>query len=162
MTRALLTGSFDPVTVGHLDLIARGSEMYEHLTVGMFLNPDKTYFFSPKERVALLKAACAFANVDVVVSEGYVADLAREGGYTAILRGIRSDADLAYEAPMAEYNFLHSGVETVMLDTDPALAHISSSLVRNTIREGGDWTSLVPPACVALIDTFLKEKKKFS
>lgn len=152
MRKALLTGSFDPPTVGHLDLIRRAARTFDTVTVCVFRNPDKTGCFTPEERVELLRAAVRdLPNVTVDASDGLVADYARAGGFSAIVRGVRNPADRAYEADMASWNRAHSGVPTVLLDADPALSAISSTDVRARLASGADLTGLVPAACLPLI-----------
>jgi pantetheine-phosphate adenylyltransferase len=159
MTRALITGSFDPPTLGHYDLVVRAAKAYDFVTVGMFLNPEKEYLFTYEERLALLKEAYRdIPNVDVIGSTGYVCDLAREGGYTAILRGVRNESDAAYERQMAEYNLAHSGVPTVLLPTDPALSHLSSSLVREKLKKGEDISSCIPAQALPLLLSLWEKK----
>ena len=161
MSRALITGSFDPPTIGHYDLVARAAKEYDQVTVGMFINPEKTYLFTHEERLALLKAAYRdFENVEVVASFGYVCDMAREGGYTAILRGVRNESDAEYENKMAEYNLAHSGVPTILLPTDPTLAAISSSLVRDTLKRGGDPAPYTPPQALPLLLSLWEKKQQ--
>ena len=147
MRKALVTGSFDPPTYGHLDVIEEASRTYDRVTVGIFINPEKAYRYTVEERSEMLRAMCAhLPNVGVTASEGYVADMAREGGFDAIVRGVRNPDDLAYETQMADYNLTHSGVPTVFLTPDPAHTHISSSLVREGLAAGSDLSDLVPPA----------------
>lgn len=152
MRKALITGSFDPPTLGHLDVIEQACRTYDGVTVGVFINPEKTYRYPTDARVEMLRRMCAhLPTVSVIASDGYVADTAREGGFAAIVRGVRDPADLAYEAKMADYNLAHSGVPTVFLPPDPAHAQISSSLVRERLAAGKDVSDLVPPAVCALL-----------
>ena len=114
MRRALIPGSFDPVTLGHLNIICRAAGNYDEVVVGIFENPEKHYLFTLEQRAALLRTATQnHANVRVVACDGYTADYAKEGGFAAIVRGYRSDSDLTYEQKMAQYNSGRGGVHTL-------------------------------------------------
>ena len=145
MSKVMITGSFDPVTVGPEDVIRRAARCFDDLRVTVFLNPEKPGMFSPDLRVSLLKQVCAeFPNVTVDFDDGMVADYVKREGIGLILRAVRDERDLAYEMKMADYNRERSGVETLLLAASPALSSVSSSEVRRRIASGEDYTSLIP------------------
>lgn len=145
MSKVLITGSFDPVTVGHEDIIRRAALCFDEVRVTVFLNPEKPGMFSPALRVSLLERVCAaYPNVTVDFDGGMVADYVKREGISLILRAVRSEEDLAYEMKMADYNRDRSGVETLLLAASPALASVSSSEVRRRIADGEDYASLLP------------------
>ena len=145
MTLVMLTGSFDPVTVGHEDIIRRASAMFDAVRVTVFLNPEKPGMFSSEERVRFLHAVCAkYPNVSVDFDGGMVVDYVKREGISLLLRSLRGASDLDYEMKMAEFNRAHGGVETVFLSGDPTLAAISSSEVRRRITENEDPSMLLP------------------
>lgn len=148
MRRALLPGSFDPVTLGHLDIICRAAVNYDEVIVGIFENPEKQYLFSTEQRRELLELATQnLPHVHVTVCSGYTADYARDGGFAAIIRGYRSERDLDYEQKMAQYNSERGGVHTLLLETPRELAGVSSTLVRERLAQGESISGLVPEAC---------------
>ncbi len=143
-------GSFDPVTVGHLDVVERAVSLADRVVVAVVHNPAKAGLFAPQERAELVGLAlagtrAAAAQVDVV-GGGLLVDYCRRIGATAVVKGLRSGTDLAYELPMALMNRHLSGLETVFLPGAPQHAHVSSSLVKEVARHGGDVSDLVPPA----------------
>lgn len=141
----ILPGSYDPVTLGHLDVIRRAAERYDKVYVVIFVNPNKTYHFSLDDRLRMLMIACEeFDNVLVSESAGLVIDYMREHDVDLIIKGYRDDRDLAYEKEQAEWNYLHSGYETELWLSDESLAHISSTLVRERLKSGGELCDLVP------------------
>lgn len=143
--RALFTGSFDPVTKGHEDVIRRACALYDKLYVVVFINPEKKGFFPIEKRVELLKKVCEkFPSVTVDASNGYVADYVKEKEIDVIVRGIRGDADRAYEEEMAKYNFDRSGVSTVFLSAKDELKSFSSRLVRDTLLKDEDAKAILP------------------
>ena len=159
MKRELIPGTFDPITLGHMDLIRRAAVVYDEVTVGIFVNPDKTCFFSQKEREELIRLATMnIPHIRVITSDGYTADYAREGEYAAIIRGYRNDSDLAYETQMAAYNRERGGVNTILLETPAALATVSSSAVRKRLAAGEDISDLVPPEIREAITRFMRER----
>ncbi len=162
MPKLLFAGTFDPPTIGHLDLIRRAREV-GHVTVGVFVNPEKECLFSPEERAAMLRAAtAAMEGVDVIVDRGYTADYAKAGGYTHLVRGYRNEEDLAYEQKMAAYNLARGGIETLLLPTDPALAEVSSTRVRAalTANDTEALACLVPAACLAYMERLNEAHKQ--
>ena len=148
---AVVPGSFDPVTLGHLDVIARAAGLFDELHVLVVHNPSKVALLPIAERVSLLEESIRDANIDgkIVVaswSVGLLVDYATDVGATALVKGIRSQVDVAYETPMAIVNRHLAGVETVFMLPDPAHAHVSSSLVRQVSSLGGDVSPYVPGA----------------
>ena len=142
---ALVTGSFDPVTKGHEDVIRRAAEEYSEVYAVVFASHEKKGFFPMEYRHALLSKVCKkFPNVKTDFSTGYVADYAKKIGADAIVRGVRDEKDAAYETPMADYNFEHSGVKTVFYTAKESLKSISSRRVRALLTEGGDPLELLP------------------
>jgi len=155
---AVVPGSFDPVTLGHLDVIDRAAGMFDELHVLVVHNPGKTALLPVAQRVSLIERAVADAGIggDVRVtswSVGLLVDYCTEVGASVLVKGIRSQVDVAYETPMAIVNRNLAGVETVFLLPDPAHAHVSSSLVRQVASLGGDVAPYVPPAVAELLAT---------
>jgi len=142
---ALCPGTFDPVTNGHLDIIGRTSSTYDTVVVGVLENPAKQPLFGLEERVAMLEEACSgMANVRVVAFSGLLVDFARERGAQAIVKGLRAVSDYEYEIQMAQMNLRLGGVETLFMPTNPKWSFLSSSLVKEVARFGGDVEGLVP------------------
>ena len=141
----ILPGSYDPVTLGHLDIIRRASEEYEEVYAVIFTNPDKEYTFPLEERVKMLILACdELDNVLVSYSNGLVIDYMREHEIELIVKGYRNDTDLEYEKKMAHWNLTHGGFETVYVKADPALEHISSTLARSLIANNASTDGVLP------------------
>jgi pantetheine-phosphate adenylyltransferase len=147
---ALCPGTFDPVTNGHLDIIGRASRRFDQLVVGVLDNPSKAPLFSVEERVAMLKAVTAdLDGVEVAAFSGLLVDFAESRGIGTIVKGLRAVSDFDYELQMAQMNHRLRGVETFFMSTDPNWSYLSSSLVREVARFGGDVSSLVPDVVVA-------------
>lgn len=146
--RAVCPGSYDPVTNGHVDVVARAAALYDEVVVAVLHNPSKAGAFPVPERVALVESALATAGVTGVRVEAFesrlLVDVCREVGADVVVKGLRGGTDFAYELPMALMNRHLSGVETVFLPGEPAFEHVSSSLVKEVVRYGGDVTGLVP------------------
>ena len=155
----LVTGSFDPITVGHLDIIKRASKIFDSIVVVVAHNEEKTYMFSPSCRLDIVKEAIKdIENASAVLWDGYVADYAMEIGASAFVRGIRGGDDVAYEQNMADINYGKCGVDTVMLFANPKYHNISSTLVRNALKNGDDVSKLVPEPSLDLIKKYILEK----
>ncbi|MDQ1530303.1 MAG: pantetheine-phosphate adenylyltransferase [Microbacteriaceae bacterium] len=152
---AVVPGSFDPVTLGHLDIIRRAAALFDTLHVLVTHNPAKAGLLPFEQRVSLIEAALAEAGIDDVIvaswSEGLLVDYCRDVGAEALVKGIRSASDTEYETPMAIVNRDLAGVETLFLIGDPASSHVSSSLVRQVAALGGDITRYVPPVVAAAL-----------
>ena len=158
--RALMPGSYDPITAGHLAVIEAAAATYDEVTVAVFINPKKTYLFTEAERLELLRLATAhLSNVTVDFSDGMVADYARGGGYDAIVKGIRNEIDRAYEEKMAEYNLAHSGVPTVLLPASSGMLSVSSTAVREALSAGAPIDALVPGSILPTLLTLYAAKK---
>lgn len=144
---ALFPGSFDPPTLGHLDLVRRAHALFGRVSVAIAAHPSKVGLFTPQERGQLWLAALGRTRgIQVVCIEGLVVDAARELGCQVLVRGVRSGTDFDYELPMARTNaVLAPGLETVLLMPSPQYAHISSSLVRQIAQLGGDIRPFVHP-----------------
>ena len=147
--RALFPGMFDPVTNGHLDLIARLSSLADDVIVAIAVNPEKRPLFTDEERATLLREACRpWPSVRAQTFAGLAVDAARQFNADVIVRGIRGSAEFDREWHMAQMNRAMTGIETLLLPASPSWAHVSSSLVREIARFGGDVTSYVPAAVV--------------
>ncbi len=144
--RCVCPGSYDPVTMGHIDVISRGAELFDEIVVAVLHNPAKGGTFDIDERLDLLRRALAgVPNVTVAAfSDRLLVDVCTEVGAEAILKGLRSDTDFAYELPMALMNRQLTEVETVFLPGAPELGHLSSSLIREVAGLGGDVRGMVP------------------
>lgn len=156
--RALLPGSYDPCTIGHLAVIEAAAARFDEVTVAVFINPEKHGLFSYRDRVTFLQLATAhLPNVNVTFSDGMVADFAKNGGYTCIVKGIRNEVDRCYEEKMAAYNLERGGVPTELVVADAALTGISSTAVRTALAEGAPTEGLLPPAArEAILDAYRK------
>ncbi|MBW8871236.1 MAG: pantetheine-phosphate adenylyltransferase [Leifsonia sp.] len=148
---AVVPGSFDPVTLGHLDVIERAAGLWDEVHVVVVHNPDKTALLPIAQRVALLERSIEDAGIvgNIVIaswSMGLLVDYCTDVGAHVLVKGIRSSVDVAYETPMAIVNRHLADVETVFLLPNPANAHVSSSLVRQVSALGGDVSPYVPPA----------------
>ncbi|QHC67002.1 pantetheine-phosphate adenylyltransferase [Rathayibacter sp. VKM Ac-2759] len=153
---AVVPGSFDPVTLGHLDVIERAARLVDELHVVVVHNPAKTALLPITQRVALIEQSIEEAGLEgsFVVSSwsmGLLVDYCTDVGASVLVKGIRSQVDVAYETPMAIVNRNLAHVETVFLLPDPAHAHVSSSLVRQVSSLGGDISPYVPPAVAAFL-----------
>ncbi|USG67728.1 pantetheine-phosphate adenylyltransferase [Brevibacillus ruminantium] len=147
MTIAVCSGSFDPVTNGHLDIISRAARIFDKVIVAVLVNSQKQSLFSVEERVELLAASTAhLPNVQVDSFSGLLITYMQEKGAKVILRGLRSNADFDYEMPIAAANkHLDHDVETFFLLTNPQYAYLSSSIVRELAKYQASTTGLVPP-----------------
>ncbi len=146
MRRVVCPGSFDPVTNGHLDVISRAAQLYDEVVVAVFRNPNKTALFSTEERLELLREATrTLENVRVEHVEGLLVDFCKANDISAVVKGLRAVSDFDYEMQMAQMNYSQAGVETLFMTTNPLYAFLSSSLVREFAKFGGDVSGLVPP-----------------
>ncbi|EPH95267.1 MULTISPECIES: pantetheine-phosphate adenylyltransferase [unclassified Enterococcus] len=149
MKKALFPGSFDPLTMGHLDTIERGSRLFDELIVGVFVNTSKKSLFTIEEKMALIQETVAhLPNVKVIHQESQLTvETAKELGAGFLIRGIRSVKDYEYERDIAQMNHhLDHELETVFLLARPEYSHISSSILKEVIYFGGDVKKYLPPA----------------
>lgn len=150
---AIVPGSFDPITNGHVDIIRRATELYDKVYVAVMINDQKTYKFSLEQREAIAKAALeGMERVEVISSRGWLWELAKNLGACAIVKGYRNNTDFEYEMKMAEYNKAHNPkAETILLKADENLVGLSSTLVRDKMLQGGDLDGLLPQKAIKLI-----------
>ncbi len=150
MKIGIYPGSFDPVTLGHLDIIERSSKLVDKLIIGVLVNSSKTPLFSGEERVNLLhKVTSHIENVEIVSYNGLLVNFAKERNADVIIRGLRAVTDFEYELQLAQTNKkLYPDVETIFLATNVNYAYLSSSVVREIARYGGDIKQFVPESIV--------------
>jgi pantetheine-phosphate adenylyltransferase len=145
MKKAVFPGSFDPITLGHVDIIYRGLELYDEVIIAIGVNADKKYLFSLEQREAFI--ANLFAQeprIKVMCYEGLTADLCKKENAKYLLRGLRNTTDFEFEKAIAQANAKLQDIETVLLFSKPEHAFISSSIVRDVLRNRGDYTFMVP------------------
>lgn len=161
MRIAICPGSYDPVTLGHLDIIQRAAGLFDTLYAAVLDNSSKQPLFSVDERVEMLREATAhLPNVTCEAFRGLVVDYAQRRGARVIVRGVRSQADFEYELPMAAMNRqMRPDVETLFMPTAPTFAQVSSSLVKEVARFGGDVEPWVPDGVKHRLLTRLVEKE---
>lgn len=139
-------GTFDPITNGHLDVIERARAHFPHLLVAVSTQPGKSPLFPLEERVRLVKEICRdFANVEIVEFDGLLVEEARRRGVGVLVKGLRAVSDYEYELQMAQMNRRLTGVETMFMVASPEWSYLSSSLIKEVARLGGDVEGLVPP-----------------
>lgn len=147
MKKALFPGSFDPITLGHYDIINRGVHLFDEVIVAIGVNADKKYMFTLEERMRFIQDAFKHEpKVRVVSYQGLTVDFCKELGVDFILRGLRNPADFEFEKAIAHTNRDLAPIETVFLLTAASTSYIASSIVRDVIRNNGDYTKLVPPS----------------
>lgn len=144
MTRAVVPGSFDPITKGHLDIIKRCTRVFDEVVVGVGNNTSKRYMFSLDERVEMARESVSdIPGVRVAKVDGLLAKWCEDHEVDAIVKGLRSAVDASFELPQATVNRQLGDIETILLATHPALAHISSTIVKEVAVNGGDVSSMV-------------------
>ena len=149
---AVTAGTYDPVTLGHLDIIKRASVLFDEVVVGIFENSAKTKLFSLDVRFrALQKAVEDLPNVRVVIGDGFLAEFAISIGACALVKGARNGKDFDYEKFMADYNKLHFGIETLLLISDTRFDNLSSTLVREKLKNGDDITAYLPEGVAQIL-----------
>ena len=145
MRRAVCPGSFDPVTNGHLDIIARTAPLFDEVVVAVLVNKSKKGLFAVEERMEMLAAAASpHPNVRVDSFDGLLVDYCRSHDVSAIVKGVRAASDVEYELQMAQMNHALTGVETLFMPTAPEFSFIKSSLVKEVAAYGGDVAHLLP------------------
>jgi pantetheine-phosphate adenylyltransferase len=146
------------VTNGHLDIISRAAQLFDEVVVAVLRNPNKTSLFTAAERVEMIAAATKeLDNVRVDRFEGLIVDFCRDNDISAIVKGLRAVSDFDYEMQMAQMNYSQAGVETLFMTTNPLYAFLSSSLVKEFARYGGDVSGLVPPTVLDQLNRRLSE-----
>jgi pantetheine-phosphate adenylyltransferase len=146
------------VTNGHLDIISRAAQLYDEVVVAVALNPNKTTLFTVAERVELIREATKqLENVRVDQFEGLTVDFCRDNDISAIVKGLRAVSDFDYEMQMAQMNYNQAGVETLFMTTNPLYAFLSSSLVKDFAKWGGDVSGLVPATVLDRLTSRLSE-----
>jgi pantetheine-phosphate adenylyltransferase len=158
---AVYTGVFDPVHLGHLDVIERGSHIFDQLVVGVGINPDKSPFFTQDERVRLLQeVVTVYPNVEVRPFEGLAVRFVREVGSRIMLRGLRTTSDMEYEFTMSLANHhLDPEIETVFLMGKEGYSHISGTLLRQVAMFGGPLDRFVPPVIKKALEARVRERQ---
>ena len=145
MRRAVCPGSFDPVTLGHLDIVGRASKIYDEVTVAVLVNKKKSSLFTVDERIEMLrKVTAGYGNVVVDSFHGLLVDWCREKRVPVVVKGLRAISDFDYELQMAQMNHGLAGVETLFMTTNPLYSFLSSSLVKEVATYGGDVAHLLP------------------
>ncbi|WP_208611437.1 pantetheine-phosphate adenylyltransferase [Streptomyces bungoensis] len=158
MRRAVCPGSFDPITNGHLDIIARASRLYDEVYVAVMINKSKKGLFEVEERIELIREVTAdYANVRVEAFHGLLVDFCKQRDIPAIVKGLRAVSDFDYELQMAQMNIGLTGVETLFVPTNPTYSFLSSSLVKEVAAWGGDVSHLVPPAVLEALNGRLRQ-----
>jgi pantetheine-phosphate adenylyltransferase len=145
MRRVVCPGSFDPVTLGHLDVFVRAAELFDEVVVAVGVNVAKQRLFSADERIDMLREACAaLPTIRVVGFDGLLTSFCTEQGAVAILKGVRSASDMDFERQMSQMNAHLTGIQTVFLPANAELGFVSSSLIKEVAGLGGDVTAFLP------------------
>ncbi|SEG87129.1 Phosphopantetheine adenylyltransferase [Thermomonospora echinospora] len=159
MRRVLCPGSFDPVTNGHLDIISRASKLYDEVVVGVLINVSKTSLFTVDERVEMIhEVTKEYGNIKVDKFHGLTVDYCRQHDIPVIVRGLRAVSDFDYELQIAQMNHRMSGVETMFMATNPLYAFLSSSLMKEVVKYGGDVSGLVPEVVHRRLEERLRQE----
>ena len=160
MRRAVCPGSFDPVTLGHLDIVERASAIYDEVTVAVLVNKKKSSLFTVDERMDLLRQVTeAYGNVRVDSFHGLLVDYCRTKQIPVIVKGLRAISDFDYELQMAQMNSSLAPIETVFVPTSPEWSFLASSLVKEVATFGGDVSGLVPDFVLARLTARLAERR---
>lgn len=145
MKRAVFPGSFDPITLGHVDIIERALPLFDEIIIAIGKNADKKYMFSLEDRVRFLQETFnEEAKIQIKTYEGLTVDFCKKVDAKFILRGLRNVIDLEFEKTIGQTNYKMSGIETVFLISSSGQGHISSSVVRDVRKNGGDYSFMVP------------------
>jgi pantetheine-phosphate adenylyltransferase len=163
VSRVVCPGSFDPVTNGHLDIIARAARLYDEVVVAVLINIHKQTLFTTDERVEMLEQATAsYPNVRVARFHGLIVDFCKENDIPAIVRGLRAVSDFEYEQMMSQMNYRLAGVETMFMTTNPLYAFLRSSVVKEVVGYGGDVSGLVPDLVLTRLRKRLGDRRQDS
>ncbi|WP_395109322.1 pantetheine-phosphate adenylyltransferase [Actinomadura sp. SCN-SB] len=155
MRRVVCPGSFDPVTNGHLDIISRASRLFDEVVVAVLINKTKKGLFSIDERMEMLEEVTKeYGNVRIDKWHGLLVDFCRHNDIPVIVKGLRAVSDYEYELQMAQMNHRMAGVETMFMSTNPLYSYLSSSLMKEIVKYGGDVSGLIPE----LVHTRLAER----
>ncbi|MDQ4007392.1 MAG: pantetheine-phosphate adenylyltransferase [Actinomycetota bacterium] len=161
MRRAVCPGSFDPVTNGHLDIIARASTLFDEVVVAVLVNKSKRSMFTVEERMDMLReVAAGFPNVKVDSFHGLLVNFCRDRDIVAIVKGLRAVSDFDYELQMAQMNSSLAPVETVFVPTSPEYSFLASSLVKEVAAYGGDVSGLLPEHVLPRLMKRLEERRE--
>ena len=157
--RVVCPGSFDPVTNGHLDIISRAASLYDEVVVAVLINVTKKGLFTVDERVELLGEVTAqYGNVKIDRFHGLLVDFCATNGISAVVKGLRAVSDFEYEMQMAQMNYRMAKVETLFMTTNPQFSFLSSSLIKEIARYGGDVSGLVPEPVVSRLHSRMAEE----
>ena len=152
MRSAVCPGSFDPVTNGHLDVFGRAAAMFDHVTIAVLSNSSKNALFTIDERIEMLSTAVApWPNISVTTFHGLLVEFCQNHSIPVIVKGLRAVSDFDYELQMAQMNYRLAQVETTFIATNPEYGYLSSSLIKEISRNGGDVTGLVPDNVLAAL-----------
>jgi len=156
--RVVCPGSFDPVTNGHLDIISRASRLYDEVVVAVLINITKKSLFTVEERMEMLReVSTQYGNVRVDSFHGLLVDFCEANGISAVVKGLRAISDFDYELQMAQMNYSMAKVETMFMTTNPLYSFLSSSLIREVAKYGGDVSGLVPEQVIGRLRARLAE-----
>ncbi len=159
MHRVVCPGSFDPVTNGHLDIISRAAALYDEVVVAVLINATKKGLFTVDERVEMLTEVTAqYGNVKIDRFHGLLVDFCANNGISAVVKGLRAVSDFEYEMQMAQMNYRMAKVETLFMTTNPNHSFLSSSLIKEIARFGGDVSGLVPEPVVSRLRRRVEEE----
>jgi len=160
MSGAVCPGSFDPVTLGHVDIFERAAAQFDEVIVAVLINPKKSGMFDIDERIAMISEATAhLPNLYAVSGQGLVVDFVRDRGMTAIVKGLRTGTDFEYELQMAQMNKHIAGVDTFFVATTPAYSFVSSSLAKEVATFGGDVSNLLPESVNRRLQAKLAQRR---
>ena len=145
MKKAVFPGSFDPITIGHIDIVERGMKIFDEIIIAIGDNTDKKYMFSKEKRVELVKQTfSAYDNIEIKSYEGLTVDFCKKNKTEFMIRGLRNPADFEFEKSIALTNREMTGIETVFFLTSPKNSFVSSSIVRDLIRNNGEYKLFIP------------------
>ncbi|MBI3223494.1 MAG: pantetheine-phosphate adenylyltransferase [Mycolicibacterium cosmeticum] len=157
MSGAVCPGSFDPVTLGHVDIFERAAAQFDEVVVAVLVNPNKKGMFSAEERIELIRESTThLSNLRVEAGGGLVVDFVKQRGLTAIVKGLRTGTDFEYELQMAQMNRHVAGVDTFFVATTPQYSYVSSSLAKEVATLGGDVSDLLPAPVNARLQAKLR------